>query len=374
MNILILNYEWPPLGGGGAPVAEGLARKYVEFGHNVDVVTMRYRDQPSEENRDSIRLHRVWCWRKKMETCETPEMISYVISALWPALRLCHRLKPSVIHCHFAVPTGLLAWMVHRLTRIPYIVTLHGSDLPGHNPTRFTLAHRFTKPVIRKVCASAAKVVSPSQFLADHLVNTVGDYDLEVIPNGIDCGRFVFGKENCTPSIMMSGRLLKLKGFLDVLEALRDVPGDYEVRIAGDGPMREAMERAAEELPQKVSFHGWLDSASDALRELYESSTIFALPSARENAPVSMLEAMAAGMAVVTSNASGCRETIGDAGLLVPAGDIPALAEALLSLIAAPARVAELGRKARRRVEQRFDSHKLAQRYADLLWEVARKA
>jgi glycosyltransferase involved in cell wall biosynthesis len=161
MKILMLNYEWPPLGGGGGPVADNLAIMYVALGHSVDVVTMRFRDQPKEEVRGGVRLHRVWCLRKKIETCETPEMLTYVVSGLAPATRLCRALQPEVIHCRFAVPTGLLAWMVHRITRIPYVVTVHGSDLPGHNPARFVLAHRFTGPVLRGVFNHCARIISP---------------------------------------------------------------------------------------------------------------------------------------------------------------------------------------------------------------------
>ncbi len=124
-------------------------------------------------------------------------------------------------------------------------------------------------------------------------------------------------------------------------------------------------------MKQKVAFHGWLDSASGQLKNLYETCSILALPSERENAPVSLLEAMAAGMAIVTSNGSGCRETAGDCGLLVPPHDVSALTEVLRDLLANPDRVAELGRAARRRVEECFDCGKLAERYAALLAEAA---
>lgn len=370
MNILILNYEWPPLGGGGGPVAENLATMYVAFGHSVDVVTMRYRGQPREETRDGVRLHRVWCLRKRMETCETPEMLTYVLSGFLPAVRLCRALKPDVIHCHFAVPTGLLAWMVHRATGTPYIVTVHGSDLPGHNTARFVFAHHFTRPVLRLVLNNAAQIVSPSHFLATHLQNVAGPYDVEVIPNGIEYQRFSDAHPDRKMAILMSGRLLKPKGFIETLQALAQVPGDYEVHVAGDGPMRQDMERIASGMTQRVTFHGWLNSASDELRRLYETCSIFSLPSERENAPVSLLEAMAAGMAVVTSDGSGCRETIGDAGFVVRPHSVNELREAFRQLLASPERVADLGRRARKRVEECFDRRKLAERYAHLLHAV----
>ncbi len=374
MKILILNYEWPPLGGGGGPVAENLAKEYAGFGHSVDVVTMRFRGQPSEEVRDGVKLHRVWCRRKRMETCETPEMLTYVMSAFIPAVRLCRSLRPDAIHCHFAVPTGLLAWMVQRATGVPYIVTVHGSDLPGHNSARFTLAHRFTRPILRRVFDNASRIVSPSHFLATHLQNVAGPYDVEVIPNGIEYQRFSFADPERKTAILMSGRLLKPKGFVETLEALSQVPGDYEVHVAGDGPMRADMERIAAGMPQRVIFHGWLNSGSPELQRLYETCSIFSLPSERENAPVSLLEAMSAGMAIVTSDGSGCRETIADAGYVVPPHRVDALRKAFEDLLASPDRVRELGEKARRRVETHFDRRTLAERYIELLRNTAQRA
>jgi glycosyltransferase involved in cell wall biosynthesis len=332
---------------------------------------MRYRGQPKDEVRDGVRLHRVWCIRKKMETCETPEMMTYVLSALYPAIRLCSKMQPHVIHCHFAVPTGLLAWMVHRVTGVPYIVTVHGSDLPGHNTARFVLAHRFTRPLLRRVLSSAARIVSPSHFLAEHLRVTCGPYNVNVIANGIEYQRFSPGSPNRRTAVLMSGRLLKPKGFVETLEALSQVPGDFEVHVAGDGPMRADMERIAARMKQKVVFHGWLDSGGGPLKDLYETCSIFALPSERENAPISLLEAMSAGMAIVTSDGSGCRETAGDCGVLVPPHDVPALTEALRELLSSPERVRERGAAARRRVEQRYGWHAIGLRYLDVLQEAA---
>jgi glycosyltransferase involved in cell wall biosynthesis len=300
-------------------------------------------------------------------------MMSYVASALIPTLHLCRRMKPNVIHCHFAVPTGLLALMVYWATGVPYALTVHGSDLPGHNTTRFKFAHRFTPPILRRVLSNASKIVSPSHFLAEHLHSTCGPYNVEVIPNGIDFRRFNAMNPNRKAAILMSGRLLESKRFAEAFEALSKIPGDYEIHVAGDGPMRERMEAIAREMPQKVAFHGWLDGSSSQLKKLYETCSIFALPSDRENAPVSLLEAMAAGMAIVTSDGSGCRETADDCGVLAPPRDIEALRSAFSGLLNNPERVKKLGRAARTRVETCFDEDMLAARYIALLTEVAKR-
>jgi glycosyltransferase involved in cell wall biosynthesis len=164
----------------------------------------------------------------------------------------------------------------------------------------------------------------------------------------------------------MTGRLLPRKGFQHVLKALEGIDTDFEVHIAGDGPMRAELETRAKTLRAKVVFHGWLDNNSPELKDLYETSAIFCLPSERENASISLLEAMAAGMAVITSNVTGCPETIGDAGFIVPPNDPEAIRPVLRNLISSESLTAEYAAKARRRVCEHFDWRKISLAYLGL--------
>jgi glycosyltransferase involved in cell wall biosynthesis len=193
------------------------------------------------------------------------------------------------------------------------------------------------------------------------MIQACGPFDILHIPNGINLDRFeVKPKQR---RILMTGRLLPRKGFQHVLAALDGIDTDYEVHIAGDGPMRPALEEQAGKLNAKVVFHGWLDINSAELKDLYETSAVFCLPSERENASISLLEAMLAGMAVITSDGTGCPETVGDAGLVVPPRDVEALRAALERLLRSPEEQAEYGRKARRRIEQFFDWETIGGQY-----------
>jgi hypothetical protein len=80
-RILMLNYEFPPLGGGASPVSYELAKGYVKLGHSVDVVTMGFKGLPDYEKKDGINIYRVPCWRTKKEICHPWEQLSYIISA-----------------------------------------------------------------------------------------------------------------------------------------------------------------------------------------------------------------------------------------------------------------------------------------------------
>lgn len=365
MNILVLNYEYPPLGGGAGPVCQQLCEAYACAGHPVEVVTMAYTDLPRREVLNGVRITRVPALRKKMETCETPEMLSYVASAFPGVIRRLSMKQVDVVHCHFIIPTGLLAWAATRLVRIPYIITAHGSDVPGFNPDRFKSEHRITGPLLRTIARNAYAIVTPSLYLQDLARRTMPAASYEHIPNGIGSDSLRNGPKQ--KRLLMAGRLLPRKGFQHVLMALEGVESDFEVHIAGDGPLRGELEALAKRLSMKVVFHGWIEHGSDTLRDLYESAAIFCLPSQRENASVALLEAMLAGAAVVTSNDTGCAETIGDAGFTVAPGDVAGLREQVSRLLASESYRAEWGARARQRVQNHFTWDAIASHYLDLL-------
>ncbi|MEA3365455.1 MAG: glycosyltransferase family 4 protein [Candidatus Hydrogenedentes bacterium] len=372
MKILVLNYEYPPIGGGAAPICRDLCELFARRGHEVDVVTMAFGDLPRHETRNGVAITRSWALRKKQGTCETHEMVSYVLSALPGIIKRLRRGGYDIIHGHFIVPTGLLAMVSTRFARVPYVLTAHGSDVPGHNPDRFTFEHRFLPPLLRGIMRRAAATTIPSEYLASLVRQQLGDVELHHIPNGIGTERFIPGhKEH---RLLMCGRFLPLKGFQHVLQALEGVKTDYEVHLLGDGPARKELETLATRVSAPVTFHGWVSHDSPMLKELFETSSIFCLPSARENASVALLEAMLAGMAVVTSDAAGCPETIGNAGVVVPVGDVAELRKTLNRLMNDDEACADLGRKARQRVEDVFDLEKIGDRYLELFEKVIAKS
>ena len=358
-----MNYEWPPLGGGAGPVARDLAREYVRQGHSVKVITMGFRGLPKHETVDGVEIHRVPALRRVKATCETHEMLSYVISAYLPARKLAKERAFDVVHCHFLIPTGLLAVHIARIAKVPLVITSHGSDIPGFNPDRFTWQHKITRPVLRYI-AKHAHIVTPSNYLKGLFQKQVGDFPVKVIPNGIDVDRFnLQGKKK---QILMTGRLLPRKGFQFVLQALEGIETDFEVHICGDGPARSELESLARKLTIPVHFHGWLPHDSKLLRGLYETSMIYCLPSSSENASIALLEAMLAGMAVITSNVTGCPETVADAGITLPYGDISGIRKQLVKLMKDKEFAIALGLQARKRVCDCFLWPGLAYKYYNL--------
>jgi L-malate glycosyltransferase len=364
MRVLMTSYEFPPIGGGGSAVVAGLSRELVASGHEVDLVTMSFRGCPREDVVDGVRVHRVPCLRRAKHNCSAPEALTYVAGALPVIRRLLSRQHYDVMHAHFILPDGLLAWRVWRETGLPYVITAHGTDVPGYNRHRLRLAHRLVRPLWKRVVQGASRIISPSEILEQLvLAQRPGVRKTVVIPNGLQVGEYVPRAHGSR--ILVVTRMLERKGVQYVLDSLAESPVEPEVHIVGDGPFLPELRRKAEELHSPARFWGWLDNRSPQLRELYQSAGIFVFPSEAENFPIVLLEAMAAGLAIITTEGTGCAEVVGDAGLLVPVRDSKAISLALRRLIDNPELRRSLGAAARRRIEERFTWAAVARRYVE---------
>ncbi|MBU0755207.1 MAG: glycosyltransferase family 4 protein, partial [Planctomycetes bacterium] len=333
MRILVLNYEFPPLGGGGASVCHFLARELVARGHELDLVTMGFKGLPKHEVIDGIGVHRVPCLRRQEAVCQTHEMITYAFSALPTAVRLVRKKKYDINHTHFIYPSALTSYLLRKITGLPYIVTSHGSDVQGYNPDRFQWEHRLFKPIWTVLVRNALAIGSPSQSLKNLILSHRPETPVTVIPNAIDT---TFFKPEPGPKgkiILMVSRLLPRKGFQYVLEALAGMETDFKAVIVGDGPYADTLKNLAAARGLNVRFTGWIEKDSQELKNLYDEASIFALPSDIENFPIALVEAMASGMAVLTSDAGGCPEVVGDAALVVPPRNVDRIRESLARLI-----------------------------------------
>jgi glycosyltransferase involved in cell wall biosynthesis len=366
VRILTLNYEFPPIGGGGSSVSYELGRELVAQGHDVDVVTMGFDGLPAREVADGLNVYRVPCLRKQREVCKTHEMASFVLAALPKVAKLAATRRYDVNHTHFIVPTGLLARFTKAWSGLPFIVTVHGSDVPGYNPDRFGIEHRLLKPVWQWILHGADHVISPSHFLRKLVDQRPHGRPVSIIPNGFRYERFRADRPK-ERRILLVSRMLPRKGVQYLLEALPglDLRG-FRVDIVGDGPYLPTLKQIAAERRLPVRFWGWLDNGSRELAGLYERGSIFAFTSDAENFPTVLLEAMAAGQAIVTCDGTGCPEVVGDDALLVPPRRPDALAAALSRLVQDDQLRAQLGRRARARVEQEFSWRAVAKRYVEI--------
>lgn len=255
------------------------------------------------------------------------------------------------LHAHFGSNGATVARLVHVLGGPPFSFTVHGPE-------------EFDKPLqwkLREKVAAAKAVVAISSFGRSQLYRWSDQRDwpkLEVVHCALD-PRFVAIPATEPPdnhTLVCVGRLCEQKGQLLLIQAIaevrrRGVP--VQLVLAGDGEMRDeiAREIAAAGLEDAVTITGWI--GAERVRAELENARALILPSFAEGLPVVIMEAMARQRPVITTYVAGIPELVRDGkeGLLVPAGDRAALADAICTLMAmSPAALSALGRAAAERV------------------------
>jgi glycosyltransferase involved in cell wall biosynthesis len=276
----------------------------------------------------------------------------------------------DLIHTHFFLPSGVVAYALHQMTGVPYVVTAHGSDVPGYNPDRFRGTHRILAPAWQRIASSARAITCPSRWLADLIAEVARDtLPIHIIPNGIS--QEWITPEEKQPDILVVSRLFERKGVQFLLQALQQGPLNHVVHIVGDGPYRPRLEKLARDVPDRVVFHGWLENHSPELKRLYASASVFVFPSLAENFPISLLEAMLAGDAIVASDLPACHEVLGDAALYARAGDVESLRKQLLGLVKDSELRDRYASLARRRVLEDFVWPRIGTQYHELFTALA---
>lgn len=337
MKILILNYEFPPLGGGGGTMSKELAVRMVQRGHQIDVVTMGFRGLPDFETIDGVRIYRVHCIRAKKSSCQPWEQLSYIAASKKTIRKLLSENHYDLCHAHFIVPTGVLAKYVKRKYGLRYLMTAHGSDVEGYNTKKSNLIiHKLIKPLWRSVVKEAEMSVIPSDFLL-RLMRKQYEGNYLIIPNGIDLEKY---RQNPSVSkehrILSIGRLQKSKNVQALIKAVAKTDmDDWHVDIVGDGPYRKELERLTEELQLEniITFHGWVTNGSETHLSFLHRSSLFVSHSYFENFSVAVTEAIAAGCAILLSDIESYRIFSDNPDCFTDPDDVKSLSEKIGAFI-----------------------------------------
>ena len=241
MRILVLCHEFPPLGGGGSRVCDGLARALVAHGHEVEMIASGFSGLPRTHNAGRFRAVRLPTPRRRIDRGNVIELAVYVLFALIGFLRRPPDRRAEIRHVRSIFPDGLVAWAMRKLLNVQYIITARGSDVPGYNRSRFPVLHRLLKPVWRRVVRDAECVVCASDILAELTKKADITQNPIDIPNGLDIGRFRPRPGRANAALCVS-RLFERKGVQHLLRAIDDVDLRVTVHIVGDGPARARLE------------------------------------------------------------------------------------------------------------------------------------
>jgi len=375
MKILVLCYEYPPLGGGGGRVAQSIAEQMVARGHAVRVQTAALGWHSIRETLGGVDVFRTASGRRAPDTCRVHEMAAYCATSFCLTLHHIRTWKPDVIHAHFAMPTGLLAWAVHRLTGVPYVLTAHLGDVPGGVPAQTGTLFKIIGPFARQVWSRAAAATAVSSFVQELAERAYGRKVVRIL-NGIDLGDA--GAEGpvagvgTPPHFVFVGRFSEQKQprlFIEALARLHAQP--WQATMIGDGPHRPAVEEsiARHGLGARVRLTGWLD-APDVQRVLAQADALV-MPSLSEGLPIAAIEALKHGLAIVASDIPGLRDVLADGvnGRVFPVGDTAALASRLGALLADPSALHAM-KHASWEKARGFDLPRIAAEYEQVLRSV----
>lgn len=297
------------------------------------------------------------------------------------------------IHSHYAIPHAMSAYMTREIVGLPYIVTLHGSDVHtmGLDPAY--------KPVVQHTVERADAVTTVSEFLRKKAHAELGiEREIHVIPNFIDTTKFsrisgirLVVESGCVSLrkdddayeihpddkiILHASNFRGVKRVVELVEAMRIVVDRYpnaRLIIAGDGPTRIDVERRIEALKLCNNIH--LLGVKSNMQEIMCSSDVFALNSTLEGMPLVLLEAMACGLPVVTTPAGGIPELVrpGIDGVVTKGYDTEEFAEALINILGKDDYRKKMGEAGYQRVLDRFTAERVVTMYEKVFEKVVGK-
>lgn len=381
MNILMFNYEYPPIGGGGGVaheiIAEELARK-----HRTVVVTSGMPGLATREVRSGVEILRVPVLaRRNRAAASMSSLLSYPPAAWVSAARHLRRESFDIVSAFFAVPTGPASVPVAKLFGLPHVLTVLGGDI--YDPSKRSSPHRSAvlRRVVSSVMRASAEVVTESENIRDHAYRHYSyDGPIRIIPLGIripevpSASRKELGIPGDRFVLITVGRLVARKAVDRLIKLLAAVGRqDAQLIVVGAGPELEPLRALAHrlDLGDNVQFTGWVEE--ERKWRLLRAADAYISTSLHEGFGLVFLEAMAMGLPVIAPDAGGQVDFLKDGatGFVTAAGDDEAMVRAVVALMASPDEAKRMGEANRRRA-RRFSAEACADQYEALFQQVVR--
>lgn len=351
---------YPGVGGSGL-LATRLGVELAKRNHEIRFITYEVPFELQEGHHENVKVDLV-------DVLDYP-LFRYPPYTVALASRMAHVVQKhqlDLLHVHYAIPHAVSAYIAHQMTGIPYIVTLHGSDVhtlgadPAYQPgTRFAVeaAHAVTC-VTRHICQTAEQTLG-IRCSIEPITNFT---DTELFKP--DACEFQLGTEKRQLIHVSNFRPVKrVSDLVTAFAQIVDEVPDVELLLIGDGPTRPDVDRLIRkfEMNDRIKCPGFKRDVYQYLRCAYA----FALSSELEGAPLSLLEAMSCGLPVVATAVGGIPEIVQDGtnGLLVPLGDIDALADKLFAILSDPTLASRLGAQARQTILEQHTIDKVLPQY-----------
>lgn len=342
-RILMLNNEFPPLGGGTGSVNLALFEEFAKLPGQIeiDLITSNIgATYQTEEFSSNITIYKVPVRNKNIHHSSSRELIEYAVRAFLLALWL----GPKKYHSCLAwctVPAGAIALLLKCFFGLPYLVRVSGPDLPGFE-ARYEKTVKLLLPLLKTIWRKSRSVIAKCNEEVEILKTYIPEEHIQIIPNGVDTKKF--NPANHIPNtdgvcrILSVGRLIPRKRHHLVLKALAELKNEgikFHFTLVGDGDIREELEKLIDqlELRENVTIAGYVPR--EKIPCFYQAADVFVLASEFEGMSVATLEAIASGLPVIVNENSGLSDIINDfsCGLISFSNDHDALKTNLRKLI-----------------------------------------
>lgn len=375
MRLLMLNNEFPPLGGGTGTVNRSILERFARVpGLEIDLVTSGLGSRSEEEFfSDRIKLYKVPVRNKNIHHSSNRELVEYSIRGLRLALKLHRNGNYDLCFAWSAVPAGAIAFVLRRMIGLRYLVRVCGPDIPGFE-RRYQTIYFLISALIRQIWRDADSLIAKSEREIEMIHALDPAVICSLIPNGVDINAFKplgVVADQGPLKLLCVGRLIERKGqhhLIDAVKRLTDEGIEVELDLVGTGDSRSANEAQVARLGlgDRVHFLGYV--SREKIAEHYAAADVFVLPSYNEGMSVALLEAMASGLAVVVTATGGTPELIEPEinGLVFDWSDVDSLTAHLRRLAQDRSLVRRMGEASRTRASD-FSWDRAALLYIDLL-------
>lgn len=314
MRILVLNYEYPPLGGGGGRVTQNLVGEWGKLSYKIDIITSRYKDLSKFENNGDINIHRVFVLNRKDQNSATLlSMFFFNISALIKGYKLCRENKYSIINTHFVIPTGPASFLLSKVFKIKNILDVHGGDI--YNPNYRIKPHQnfILKNIVKFLLNEADKIVAHSKDVKEKAIKYYKiKKDIKIIPIGYKPYEFQkvsrndLGLDENDFYMISVGRLILRKRIDRIIKALNKMKDkNIKLLIVGEGPEESSLKNLVKkyDLENRVQFLGFV--SEEKKYQYLNCANVFISTSEHEGFGINFQEALYCGLPIISTRSGG---------------------------------------------------------------------
>jgi glycosyltransferase involved in cell wall biosynthesis len=378
MNILLVNYEYKPQGGGAGVGTYNMAKAFSEMGNKVTLLIGWDNRFGKPDIPPNVDVELIQLKKKHLLRSSVFQLLLFVLRGLPIIRKLTKNNRYDIIQLYFSVPTGFLKYGIYE--DVPYVVSLRGVDTPKLQNNQYGLLSSIVSPFNKAITKNAAAVLSLSNEAARMYKQFAPSTDITVIPNAVDFGSYI-PKTKYSKKIkrfVSVSRLITWKNhdlLIDCIATLHECFPEISLDIYGDGYLSKYLEKQIEDRSASnyIKLKGY--ATPEKLAVILSDYDIFALLSTGDSFGLVFIEAMSCGLPIVCARAGGPIDVVleGKTGFFSNPGDKEDTISVLRYCIEHPEEMEILGRAGRLRVEELYSVESIAKQHISLYKKILMK-